>query len=123
MAFSGFTISKIFLLVIEYKKASLSWPNLHSSFVQLHLVNPPKISLLLDLTTVKVAPLLLHFFLKSLQDLPSKLEQYNNSIFFILIFFCKDDMIKTESYFPFIILEFLKQSVNPIAFLFSLFLY
>ena len=62
MAFSGFTISKIFLLVIDYKKASLSWPNLHSSFVQLHLVNPPKISLLLDLTTVKVAPLLLHFF-------------------------------------------------------------
>ena len=70
------------------------------------MVNPPKISLLLDLTTVKVAPLLLHFFLKSLQDLPSKLEQYNNSIFFILIFFCKDDMIKTESSFPFIIWNF-----------------
>ena len=108
IAFSGFKTSKIFLLVIEYKNASSSFECFIFSFVQLHLVNPPKISLFLVLTTNNVAPLKLHFSLKSLHVLPSLVAVYNNSELFKSIFFNKEVKINAESSLFVIILEFLK---------------
>lgn len=103
-------ISKIFLFVIEYKNASLSYPKAKFSLFQLLLVKPPKISSFSDLIIISVGPLLLQHFLKSLLVSPLIVEVYIFLIFEKLILFFKVDIIKVISSSFFIILESLKKN-------------
>ena len=73
------------------------------------------IQVILFLLLIAIDQLTKHLVVIGLKDKPpiviidKVLELYNNSIFFILIFFNKDDVVEAESSCSFVVLEFLKK--------------